>query len=598
MMVLRNLAALVVCLLLLGVSTASAKETWRSVQSKNFLVVGNGSEKDLQKLAVKLEQFRHVLGVILNKAQLVTPVPTTVVLFKDQESFHDYAPLYKGKTRDNVAGYFIPSSDGNYIALFAGAEQGSRSSVIFHEYTHFVINNNLPRPPVWLNEGLAEFYSSFDTREDGQKALIGQLIDEHVQRLREKTLFPLAELFQVNRKSPQYNEGSRAGLFYAQSWALIHYLMLGNNGKRQPQLVQFLGRLNSNVPLEQLFRESFQTDYRGMEEELRQYAHLFTFPYVTYSFKSELDFTRETTLRTLSDAEAKVVLGDLLLMQRRYPEAQAHFAEALQRDPNLASAHYSMGRLHLLQDKDSEAQKCFENAVSKNPQSHMAHFQLARLLLQTGKPEPALAAFHKALEINPNVPNLQYSFGLFQKALGNEEKAIEAFKKSLSLAPLNFLPLRVLSNLHLQRAEGNLAAIYGATYVQRQGWDDESAPYMALTAHFGYRQVQRMVPAANILNEALTNLKPGDWPVPVFKYLKKEITAAELLKQAKDNDQLTEAHAYVGLDLSLNGETAVAVEHLEWVRDHGTKTFVEYEFAVAELKRLYQKKTETGKSSQ
>ena len=51
-------------------------------------------------------------------------------------------------------------------------------------------------------------------------------------------------------------------------------------------------------------------------------------------------------------------------------------------------------------------------------------------------------------------------------------------------------------------------------------------------------------------------------------------------------DQQTEAHAYVGFMLLQAGRQADALEHLRWVKDHGTKTFYEYRLATSELERI------------
>ena len=69
-------------------------------------------------------------------------------------------------------------------------------------------------------------------------ALLRQHVNSprHLQMLRGKKLLPLATLFEINRTSPYYNEREKSSIFYAESWALIHYLTHGQGGRRQPQL--------------------------------------------------------------------------------------------------------------------------------------------------------------------------------------------------------------------------------------------------------------------------------------------------------------------------------------------------------------------------
>ena len=49
------------------------------------------------------------------------------------------------------------------------------------------LGNSLGRIPVWANEGLAQFYQSFQERDSGRVAIIGSPIGDHVAVLRQST---------------------------------------------------------------------------------------------------------------------------------------------------------------------------------------------------------------------------------------------------------------------------------------------------------------------------------------------------------------------------------------------------------------------------
>ena len=61
-----------------------------------------------------------------------------------------------------------------------------------------LVSHNMQDPPVWFNEGLAEYYSSFDIEED-RKAHLGDPIPYHLETLREEKLLPLRALFAVDQ---------------------------------------------------------------------------------------------------------------------------------------------------------------------------------------------------------------------------------------------------------------------------------------------------------------------------------------------------------------------------------------------------------------
>ena len=137
------------------------------------------------------------------------------------------------------------------------------------------------------------------------------------------------------------------------------------------------------------------------------------------------------------------------------------------------------------------------------------------------------------------------------------------------------------------RHQGQAAVSYATEYLRITGWQAEHAAYAAMVKYFGLRQVKKDGDAQKSLDDAATQLNPNAWPYPIIRYLKRSLSLSELLAAAgTDNDKLTEAHGYAGLELSLNGERAAALEHLHWVVDHGNKDFVEYPLALSEIARL------------
>src|ERR1043166_2627246 len=105
----------------------AAKDTWVSVRTKNFLMLGNASEKEIRSVGLKLEQFREAFTNIFPNIRFNTPVPTTVIVFKSDSS---YAPFKPGP---NIAGYFQSGPDVNYITLTTEVHgEQDPFNVIFH----------------------------------------------------------------------------------------------------------------------------------------------------------------------------------------------------------------------------------------------------------------------------------------------------------------------------------------------------------------------------------------------------------------------------------------------------------------------------------
>jgi len=437
-------------------STVSAKDTWVSIRTKNFLMVGNANEKEVRKVALKLEQFREVFTKLFPNMKFNTPVPTTVVVFKDD---HSYAPF---KLRANNSGYFQPGPDVNYIAVKTGTQAGDTFETIFHEYTHLLVNNTFKNAPVWFNEGLAEYYSTFSITDD-QKIGIGIALGPHVRLLRENKMLPLRTLFEVDHKSPYYNESKKASILYAQSWALVHYLIIGKEGNID-KLAKFLDLIASNVPTEKAFTQAFQMTFEAMENELRGYVQKDRYNYVKGHFerKLELDTTAEAT--PLTEAQSQAYLGDLMLHSNR-KEAEAYLEKALKLDPNLGMAHASMGMLRFREGKADEALASLERAVAASSQNYLAHYYYAFTLTRL-RPGDAVSSFtpeqttkirehlQRAIALRPDFPE-PYSLLAFVSLVSNTgiDEAIASMKRVIAASPGRGDFVFMLAQLHMRNRD-------------------------------------------------------------------------------------------------------------------------------------------------
>jgi tetratricopeptide (TPR) repeat protein len=416
-----------------------AKDNWISVRTKNFYLVGNDSEKEIRAVGLKLEQFREVFTRLFPNMVFSTPVPTTVVVFKSQSS---YAPF---KPHANTAGYFQSGRDVNYITLTTELNSGDPFKVIFHEYTHLLVNNTFKDAPLWFNEGLAEYYSTFKVTED-RKVAIGAAIGEHVYLLRESKMLPLRTLFEVDHKSPHYNESKKQGIFYAQSWALMHYLLIGKTGLVAP-LTKFLELQNENVPIDQAFQLAFGMPFETMEKDLRNYIKQDRYNLINGHFERKLELDASTQATPLTEAEAQAYLGDLLLHSYR-KDAYTYLEKAIKLDPNLGMAHASMGMAYFREGKVNEARASLERAVSLNSQNYLAHYYYAFTLSrqsEEGAPvsayTPEIAAkirqhLQKAIALRPDFLE-SYNLLAFVSLVSGENlnEAIDALKLALQTSP-------------------------------------------------------------------------------------------------------------------------------------------------------------------
>ncbi|HJQ71684.1 MAG TPA: tetratricopeptide repeat protein [Blastocatellia bacterium] len=447
---------------------AVAKDNWISVRSKNFFLIGNAGEKDIRQVAIKLEQFREAFGRLMPSVKFSSHTPTTVIVFKSDQAYMPYKPVVDNKVSKEVAGYFQPGEDVNYITVSIERRSDNSFRTIFHEYIHMLVNNTQAdlEYPVWFDEGLAEYYSTVQIKDD-QKVILGHLIFEHLELLRDNDLWPLQTIFKMDSHTLHRNDDDAQQFFYAQSWILFHYLFMGNEGRRQAQLDQFLRLLVSNVPLDDAFRKAFETDYATLEKELTQYLKRKTYMARSIEFNQKLEIDADMQTAPISEAEAQAYLGDLLLHTQRVDDAQTHLERALTLDPNLAMAHVALGRAHVRKKRFEPAKRHLQKAITLDPQNHLAHYyyahafseeSLGELRIVSGySAEAAQAmrtALRKAIELRPSFAESYQLLAFVNLVMGDRtDESVDLIKKALAISPGNPEYSILLAEIYLHKMD-------------------------------------------------------------------------------------------------------------------------------------------------
>src|ERR1700675_3511637 len=251
----RYLCALSACViaLLVGVSAwckpspADRPDTWIEVQTPHFIVAGNDGENAARRIADQFEQIRFLYSKALNRDLRLDPgIPILIFAVKNEKSLSQLIPEYwvqKGHT--HPAGLFVHGQEKNYIALRTDVEAEFPYLPIYHEYVHLIINLNYQHFPLWLNEGFADFLGCATLTGKGGK--LGQPSASDLDVLQQTKLLPLETLFKVDHQSPYYNEANKTTIFYAESWALVHYLMLDPEKQKDKTLGKYISFIENGA---------------------------------------------------------------------------------------------------------------------------------------------------------------------------------------------------------------------------------------------------------------------------------------------------------------------------------------------------------------
>ena len=163
-----------------------------------------------------------------------------------------------------------------------------------------------------MNEGLAEVFAASII---GDKTIqIGILDRAHRRYLGQTKLMNLDDLVDPDKAFAAYRDRSTRHQFYAQAWALTHYFMMGDDGARWPQLVQYLERLAAGADEETTWRELLGTR-RDVTKKLWKYLNRTKFTSLIIESGVKIDGD-SFSARALTDAEVLAYRGDFLTRGR------------------------------------------------------------------------------------------------------------------------------------------------------------------------------------------------------------------------------------------------------------------------------------------
>ena len=428
--------SLVAGILLLALVPPLALRDWVRVDTPHFVVYGPTGERQTRAIASEFERFREAIGRVMPVAVDDASVPTVVVVFEDERSFAPFVPRFNGKPIQ-VDGYFQGTETDNLIALSLAKRQ-SALRIVFHEYTHLVISGMTL--PAWVNEGLAEYYSTFEMRADARGGISGRPIPSHFQMLFERPLLKIDELLGVERDSPLYNEGDRRSVFYAQSWGLVHMLMSGDRDRYQ-SFTRYLKLTAEGTPSRDAWRQTFG-DFDAVTE-LKSYIRRFSMTGFSYSFDeikpapmtsstpsaAEVDTVMAMLLRRIDSAEASsrlekiaaskpapplaFAVSGLMQTESRPEAAERMLLEATRDNADWLAQYYAAAGLAQLvsgstleseRPRITAARAALKVVMSAKPGLAHAH----ALMAFVSEPEESIASAAKARAMAPGRPDYVY----------------------------------------------------------------------------------------------------------------------------------------------------------------------------------------------
>lgn len=360
-----------------------AQLPWKELRDARFVLRGAIATESLTTVACDVDRAARVVRMAQRGAE-----PPVVVAVDGARAIREWLPQFQEGKKANPLGAYWSGLFGHHIVVRVDTRPAERFRRILHEYAHYTTHLVHRDPPRWLDEGLSELWEHAAITPRAVE--VGRPVADHVKRLRAgKGWIPLPELVAAN--AVPGSPAAATAMFYAQSWALVHYLMGdGASGQIGPDPIPALGDLPT-------------------DDELRRYVAGPMAKRVTMAAAGDAaaDCRRPRPVRTMSQAESELRRAQAIADGDRSEAALPVLQGILQGDPENVDALEVLGFVHFTGNRPAASAAIFDRVIAGGKASYISFYYRAVLagpvpdLAGGAGPVPQVEYLQKAVGLNP-----------------------------------------------------------------------------------------------------------------------------------------------------------------------------------------------------
>jgi len=362
-------------------------DPWLKITSTNFVLYTTGGERAGRDLVRHFEQVRSFFLQAFG-GRMPEAKPACLIVFRNEKEFEAYRS-------NEFASAFFQSGIAHDFIVMSGISS-ENYAVAVHEFTHMMTYEGGHHYPPWFNEGLAELFSNL--QPSGNKIKVGQDIPGRMMTLEREKWLPLESLLSVDRTSPYYNEKSKAGIFYAESWKLVHMLFL--DPAYRPQLGALDGALEQKdtaTALEALYHKSLAE----IERDLHGYLRGGTLNVMVFNIQLPTDIDTPK-VEAGAGMGARLALAELLSITRGKTDEAIAAYQTLEREyPKRWEVEEGWGQFYWHQRRMDDAASHYERALAVGGQSAQLLLAYGRVLYYSDRVADAIDILAKAAQLYP-----------------------------------------------------------------------------------------------------------------------------------------------------------------------------------------------------
>lgn len=317
----------------------AADDHWVKFTRGPYEVLTDAGARTGRETMVRFEQFRHALGQIVGEADLQTPLPVRIFVFKNAKGWTSTDPLSEGRDR---------------YAIVLG-EKSAVTPAIYSALSRLLLKSNTAQMPAAFESGLVAFLSTFEV--NGIRIIVG-----------------------APPSKPDLD------------WARVHMMITDPDYFGKIRVLLY--NLRHGVADDPAYRNAFGKPAAEVEAQARR--HLAAGSFQTTSLSSLPMAAGDFPERQISDVDVRLARADLLAGS----QSAAEYELLLKGHEKLAEAEEGLGLLALRDRRSDEARRRFASAMEAGSSSARCYIEYAKLEPDNAKANQALL---RAAGINPKL---------------------------------------------------------------------------------------------------------------------------------------------------------------------------------------------------
>jgi tetratricopeptide (TPR) repeat protein len=493
-------AALLLSFAILAAAPRAA-DKWTYAATERFEVYAMGGDRQAREALTYFERVHAFFTEFLKLSTRPDATPTRLIAFAGDREFAPYSP------NRLAAAFYVLGPDRDYIVVKSIDEDSN--PIVVHEYAHSMLRRAGAQYPLWLEEGLAEFFSTM--APEGNRMGLGRPREDLLRYLTGTAMLPLDRLFAVTVDAPEYSTRTHAGVFYSQSWALTHMLLADDRYRaRSGQLLSLLAK---GTPSAEAFATVYARPLEDVTADLAGYVRRDRYTYFLAAYKAPPSLARLPT-RAVEAFEADLATTNLLAsMPDREADARAGFERLASQKPDDLLLLESRAQFEMRRGHGSAALPYFARAVAGGSRSASLYRDYA--VLEPSKAEELLAM---VVALDPGDLDSRLTYAGFLVARRRSADALTTLTAVTNVPEASaFRWFRLLASTYMQlnrMGEARTAAAHAETRAKTRE-EKEQAAQLARTIE------------ESALRTALQQKGPDGQEIPTLSTVLKEPPVVE-----------------------------------------------------------------------